>query len=483
MDAAAQPPAADDLAVPLCVDLDGTLLRTDMLWESFTRLLRQNPLWLLVIPFWWARGRAFLKRQLAARTRVEVATLPVHGPFLAFLQREKARGRRLLLVTASDRAWGEAVARQVPLFDEVLASDGAFNLRGANKVARLVERFGERGFDYAGNSTVDLPVWQRARRALVVNASEALARRAAAVATLGPKFTGAAPFLGPLLRALRPHQWAKNGIIFVPLLTSHELFNPALLGRAALACAAFCLTASAVYLLNDLFDLEADRRHETKRARSFASGALPLPAGLLAAPALALAGLALGAVVAPALLGVLALYLVSTTAYSCWLKRVALLDVFVLAGLYTLRLAGGHEATGVAYSAWLLMFSMFIFLSLALVKRHVEVAGLPEEDTSSTPGRGYAARDAGWIAMLGVGSGCLSALVLALYVNSEQVQRLYDRPMLLMFICPLLLFWIGRVWMLAHRGAVHEDPVVFALKDRASYVLGALTLLVVWAAT
>ncbi len=480
---AAQAPTVPGSAVPLCVDLDGTLIRTDLLWESLVRLLKRNPLWLVVLPFWWWRGRAVLKRQIAARVEVDPATLPYHAAFLDFLRAQKAAGRVLVLATASDAELARRVAEHVGIFDDVLASDGATNLRGAAKLAKLTGRFGVRGFDYAGNSAVDLAVWRQAREAIVVNALASLARRAARLTQVNDRFCHANSTVVEVLRAMRPYQWVKNLIIFVPLLTSHQLANLPLVFKALWAFAAFCLCASAVYVLNDLLDLEADRRHPAKRRRPFAAGDLPLPVGLGLVPLLLALGLGLAAALSPGFLGVVLLYLLLTTAYSCRLKQVALLDVFVLAGLYTLRLIAGHEATQVAYSAWLLMFSMFFFLSLALVKRFVEVASLRRQNQSATHGRGYLARDWELVASLGAGSGYLAVLVLALYVTSQEVRTLYRQPTLLLLVCPLLLYWISRVWLIAHRGEMHEDPVVFALKDRVSYLVGLLTLAVIWLAT
>jgi 4-hydroxybenzoate polyprenyltransferase len=469
--------------VPLCVDLDGTVIRTDLAWESLVRLLRRNPLYLAMLPFWWLRGRAWLKRQIAARTTVDVAALPCHQAFLEFLRDERRQGRHLCLVTAADGQMAGAVAPHLGLFSEVLASDGRTNLRGTVKAARLVERFGERGFDYAGNSSVDLPVWARARQALVVNASPGLAARAARRATVSRVFASPSSRRRAAAQALRPHQWMKNLILFVPLITSHQITRPALVLKALWAFAAFCLCASGVYVMNDLLDLDADRRHPGKCSRPFAAGSLSIPAGLAAFPLLLAAGLFLAWRLSPSFAAVLGLYLVLTTGYSWRLKQVALLDVFCLAALYTLRLIGGHESTRVDYSFWLLVFSMFIFLSLALVKRFVELDALRRQNKPVLEGRGYATGDAELVAALGSTSGYLAVLVLALYVNSQQVIVLYRRPMLLLLICPLLLYWISRVWMIAHRGQMHGDPIVFALKDRPSYLVGLLTLLVLWAAT
>jgi 4-hydroxybenzoate polyprenyltransferase len=478
------PPAtAKSAAVPLCVDLDGTLLRTDMLWEGFVRLLRRNPLYLFAVLAWWCRGRACLKQQIARRVEVPVASLPHSESFLSFLRAEHAAGRPLYLVTASDAAPAARIATHVGLFSGVLASDGQTNLRGAAKGRKLAERFGKGGFNYAGNSSVDLGVWPHAREAIVVNGSPSLVRRAGSVTKLGPTFDCAPAHFTALVKALRPHQWIKNLIVFVPILTAHRLLDPATMLAGIWAAVAFSLCSSAVYMLNDLLDLDADRAHPTRRLRPFASGALPLPVGLTLVPLLFAAGLGLGVAHSLNLLVVLAIYAGLTLAYSWRLKQVALLDVFLLASFYTLRLIAGHEATGIVYSVWLLVFAMFVFLSLALVKRFCELQGLRARKETDAAGRGYVANDLELVATLGTSSGWLAALVLALYVNSPEVRVLYAHPMVLLLVCPLLLFWVSRVWLIAHRGAMHDDPVVFAIKDWVSYCVGGLTLLVLWLAT
>jgi 4-hydroxybenzoate polyprenyltransferase len=445
-------------------------------------LLKHNPLYCLPVLFWWMKGRAYLKARIAERVVLDPSLLPYNEPLIDFLRAQKAQGRLLLLVTASDVHLARSVADHVGLFDEVLASDGQTNLRGKNKGARLAERFGERGFDYAGNSSVDLPVWEHSREALVVNGSPSLPARASQCATVGRVFESPRPGLKVWLRALRPHQWVKNLIIFVPLLTSHQLFRKPLFLEGLWAFIAFSLCASGIYVLNDLADLDADRHHLVKKSRPFAAGELPLAAGLLVFPFLLVAGLAIAGTLSLGFTATLALYLVLTTSYSWRLKLVPLLDVFCLAGLYTIRLIAGHEATRVVYSSWLLVFSMFIFLSLALAKRFVELYSAREQNRQDIRGRGYAARDLDLVAVLGPVSGYLAALVLALYVNSPEVRLLYQRPMLLLLVCPLLLYWISRVWLLAHRGQLHDDPIVFALKDPGSYLVGALTLGVIWMA-
>lgn len=474
---------AGQIQPPLAVDLDGTLIRTDMMWESLARLLRDRPLAALAIPLWLLRGRAFLKQQLAARVRIDPVSLPYHEEFLAWLKIQKASGRRLVLATASDIEMAKPIAKYLGLFDEVMASDGQVNLRDQAKLDALTKKFGPRGFDYAGNSSVDLDVWRGSRQAVVVNASENLARQAAALTQLGPTFLSNGRPLAALLQCLRPHQWIKNLIILVPLLTAHKLGEQDLLMSAGLALIAFCLCASSVYLFNDLLDLEADRHHPTKRNRPFASGRLPLQVGLFGAPLVLLAGLGIALSLSPSFAGVAALYVALSTAYSWRIKQIALLDVFFLAGLYTLRLVAGHVATNIAWSAWLLVFSMFIFLSLALMKRFQELQAVRQQNGHEVKGRGYTAADLELVTTLGLVSGFIAVLVLALYVNSEQVVKLYAHPTLLLLVCPLLLYWISRVWFLTHRGQMHDDPTAFAFKDWVSYLIGALTFGIMWLAT
>jgi len=476
-DAPAQP------QVPLAVDLDGTLIRTDMMWESLVRLLRKNPVAAVFALFGLVRGRARFKQEIAARVQVHPASLPYHAEFLNWLRQEKATGRKIILATASDLAMAQPIADHVGLFDDVMASNGKTNLRNAAKRRALTERFGERGYDYAGNSPDDLGVWPGAREAVVVNAPAALAQQAAATTKVGQTFFDQSSHLKSLTRALRPHQWIKNLIVFVPVLTAHQLGAQPVLLQAALAFVAFCLSASAVYLLNDLLDLDADRHHATKRNRPFASGDLPLQYGLVGAPLLLLAALGLSWFLSWQCALVTAIYFIISTSYSWKLKQIALLDVLFLAGLYTLRLVAGHVATGIAWSNWLLTFSMFIFLSLALMKRFQEIESVREQNGHDLKGRGYTAHDRRTVVTLGILTGILAVIVLGLYVNSAQVVKLYARPALLLLACPLLLAWICRVWYLTYRGQMHDDPTAFAFKDWASYVIGALTLAVMWFAT
>jgi len=456
----------------LAVDLDGTLLRTDTLFESLCVLLRERPRALGGAARALLKGRAGFKASVADRVLPDVAALPLNEPLLDWLRAERRAGRRLVLVTAADRRIAEAVAARVGLFEEVLASDGGRNLKAAAKAAILVDRFGQGGFDYAGDARADLPVWRAARRAIVVGGPrlERAARRVAEVERVFPPATGRLPVV---LRALRPHQWVKNVLIFLPLLAAHLVADGPSLLAAGLAFVVFGLTASAVYLLNDLLDLPADRRHPQKRRRPFASGDLPLAWGLVLAPLLLIAAAALSLSGLPPLFTViLGIYVLMTTAYSFQLKRLPILDVMTLAALYTVRVLAGAAAVMILPSFWLLAFSMFLFLSLALVKRYTELQGLLERGELTASGRGWHVADLPLVQNLGTSAGLASVLVLALYIDSEPARRLYATPEALWFLCPLLLYWISRLWFKAHRGQVHDDPVVFALRDRVSLLIG-----------
>lgn len=457
---------------PLCVDLDGTLLRSDLLLESTLALLARRPWLLLALPVWLLRGKARLKREIASRVAIDAAHLPYDERVLSLLRDQPQRRR--VLCTASDESLARAVAAHLGCFDEVLASDGERNLSGRGKAEALVARFGERGFDYAGNARVDLAVWARAHGAVVVNAGPALARAAGQRCELLAHLPDTGGGLKAWLRALRLHQWLKNLLVFIPLLASHRFMEPEGVLAAVAGFVAFGLCASGVYVLNDLLDLPSDRQHPRKRLRPFASGALPLLPGIVLAPVLALAGLALAWITEPRFAAVLAVYYLMTLGYSLRFKRVAMLDVMLLAMLYTLRIIGGTAVIGAALSFWLLAFSMFIFLSLALLKRYVELSAMLAEGKLTAAGRGYGVDDLPLLQSLGGSAGYLAVLVLALYINSPESIALYSRPQVLWLLCPLVLYWVSRTWVVAHRGGMDDDPVVFAATDRVSQFVGLL---------
>lgn len=469
-------------AVPLCVDLDGTLIHSDLLLESFLLLIKRNPLYLLLVPFWLMQGKAGLKRQIASRVQLDGSALPYTKPLLDWLRGQKEQGRAVWLCTASDSRLAQAVADHVGFFDGVMASDGQLNLSGANKAAELVKRFGDKGFDYCGNEKVDLAVWRHARAAIVVNAGASLVAAAGEVTKVEHAIAPMPGGLKVVLKALRVHQWAKNALIFVPVAAAHQLGVSQALINSLVAFIAFSLCASSVYLLNDMLDLAADRQHHSKCKRPFAAGQLSLLFGLMAAPTLLLVAIGLACLLPIKFMLVLAAYYVATLAYSFGLKQLVMIDVLALAGLYTVRIVAGAAATGIALSFWLLMFAIFIFLSLAIVKRYAELYVMRQQGKLKAKGRGYQVDDLALLQSLGGASGYLSILVLALYVNSPDISVLYKHPKMAWALVPIMLYWISRIWMQTHRGQMHDDPLVFALKDKVSLLTGLAAAIVLWLA-
>jgi 4-hydroxybenzoate polyprenyltransferase len=467
------------LSRPLVVDLDGTLIRTDMLVESASQFLIQHPFQFFKPLLWLMRGKTVLKTKLAQRVHLDATALPYNADLLDWLRAEKLAGRRLVLATASHRVLAEQVAQHLSFFDEVLATDGDTNLKSTAKAQALVERFGEGGFDYVGNDWPDVQVWARAHTAHVVDTPASLLSRAKAQGNVGLVFNSNMPSkLVAVLKAMRLHQWMKNLLVFVPLMAAHQYADAQRDVLALMAFVIFSLTASSVYLLNDLVDVQDDRHHARKRNRPFASGALSLITGWVAWPALLLVAVVLSTVFMPVLFSVsLCVYFVLTVAYSLFLKQLAVVDVLTLAALYTLRIIAGATAIDVAVSFWLLLFSMFIFLSLALIKRYSELKVARDAGkTGALRGRGYEPDDLELVSSLGGSAGFIAVLVLALYIQDGQAAHLYATPQLIWLACPVMLFWISRAWLIAHRGRMHDDPIVFALKDKVSWGVGAFML-------
>ncbi len=475
-------PAPEALPLPLVIDLDGTLVRTDLLFESALRLVCQQPQLAPLLPLWLLRGKASLKRQLADRVVLDVAGLPYNESVLDWLRAEHASGRHLVLCTASDARYAEAVANHLGLFDEVIASDGRVNVAAGRKAALLVERFGEKGFDYAGNSRDDLAVWPHAQQAIVVNAPAAVAAGARRVVSVAREIPPRPAGLRTWLRAMRLHQWLKNLLVLLPVAGAFQLGDGLLVQQAVLAFLAFGLCASSVYLLNDLVDLDSDRAHPRKRQRPFAAGDLSVLAGVGMALLLLASAVALARLGRPAFMVWLAVYFALTLAYSFVLKRRVLVDCITLGSLYTLRIVAGCYAVGLPPSFWLLAFSMFLFLSLAFVKRYAELAALAGQGRDTAQGRGYRAGDLPLVQAMGVASGFSAVLLLALYINGDTVLRMYSQPELLWLTIPITLYWVSRMWMQAQRGNMDDDPVIFALRDRYSLACGVLFAATLWAA-
>ncbi len=466
--------------VPLCVDLDGTLIRSDLLLESILVLLKLNILYIFRLPLWLIKGKAHFKQRIAETVDLEIEFLPYNEPFLTYLREQKAFGRILILATSSNRKYAEQIAQYLAIFDQVLASDANTNLSGPSKRQHLVDAFGKGGFDYAGNAAIDLKIWSHARKALLVDPEPGVRKWAENLISIDQVFDSRQSGFHLWFNAIRIHQWLKNLLIFLPLILAHQVNDPKLFLLAILAFFSFGLCASSGYLLNDLLDLSADRQHPSKCNRPFASGELPVKYGILLVPVLLLASVLIALFLPIPFLGLLAVYYIISLAYSLWLKQILMVDVLTLAGLYTMRLITGGAAVAIALSFWLLAFSMFIFLSLAIVKRYSELLVLSPEKGQSIRGRSYQLQDLETLAQFGSASGFLAVLVMALYINSEQVSSLYNHPKLLWVFCPLLLYWISRVWLLARRGQMHEDPIVFAMEDWRSHMVGLIGILFLW---
>ncbi|WP_447651164.1 UbiA family prenyltransferase [Pseudomonas abietaniphila] len=469
---------------PLVVDLDGTLLRSDLLMETAMAFVRSKPLKVFKMLGWLLKGKAALKEGLALETQIDVSVLPYDPQIIEMINAEKANGRMIVLATASHVSLAERIAEHLQLFDLVLASNANRNLSGNNKRDLLVAHYGEGGFDYVGNSKDDLPIWNVSRQAYVVNPDRGVESRVKAMSQVEPTIRTNTSGLRDWRKAMRMHQWLKNALIFVPLLASHRFTQFDLMRDGVFAFFCFGLCASSVYILNDLLDLGDDRHHKSKCNRPFASGRLSIKAGLIFVPTLLVAAFGAALLLLPwQFSAVMAAYYGLTLAYSLQLKRLMAVDVIVLAMLYTTRIIAGVAAFNLTLTFWILAFSMFIFLSLAMVKRYAELRDARvREVTTMARGRGYYPGDLDMIASLGASSGYLAVMVLALYIQDAKTTALYVTPHVIWLACPLLLFWVTRVWMLTHRGQMNEDPVVFAIRDRTSQLIGAVFLLMFWIA-
>ena len=492
------PPSAHDIAPlsVLCVDLDGTLVKSDTLYDSALAIARHHPESLLKFPGWLLQGKAALKQHLANTVKLDVAHLPYNRELLQYLEQQHATGRPIYLATAADANTANRIAAHLGLFTGVLASDGKLNLAGKNKLAAFQSQFGD-NFSYVGNALPDLLLLQHCQEPMVANPTPSL-RTSLRKAGITPirTFTERASPLKAWLKAIRLHQWAKNTLLFVPLLLAHTL-APGLVAGVVLAFLSFGLCASATYIINDLLDLEADRQHPRKRRRPFAAGDLSVLSGVVVVALFFAASFVLALLVPTVVARLspdfalvkplhfllwLGIYLVTTLAYSLRLKRSVLVDVIALSGLYTIRIVAGSAATGVAVSTWLGGFSIFFFLSLAFVKRFAELENLRERGGVTAGGRGYHVTDIEQLRSFGTASGYASVVVLTLYISNLDAAQLYRHTHRLWLLVPALLLWISRLWLVASRGLLNEDPVVYAITDRRSLLLGAVVLVIILSA-
>lgn len=472
----------------IAVDLDGTLTFSDTLYESVLCLLRDNPINVLSLPFWLLQGKAALKAKVADRADLDVTTLPYNIELIDWLKGERTKGKWIALCTGADKRLAQTIAEHLGLFDEVFASDGITNNVGANKRGCLEDNYGVNGYDYVGNSTKDLMVWAGARRAIVVNSSNRITEKASQVAPVFKVFPAhpQTTIFSHWLKMFRVHHWLKNILLFVPLFAAHQIGNIQSLYTLILAFVSFSLCSSTVYILNDLIDLKNDRKHPRKQHRPFASCAITIKTGILFGLLLAIVSLALGLMVGVEFTAWLMVYLFLTCVYSLYLKGYILIDCFVLSIFYIIRIVAGAAAVHLSVSFWLIMFSIFIFISLAFVKRYAELYSFSGGGGGGgrLPGRGYYATDLNLILTLGVASSYISVLVFSLYLQSEKALALYSaQPDIVLFIIPIMLYWTSWIWINAHRGRMHDDPILFAVKDKTSLLAAMLVLILLIIAT
>jgi 4-hydroxybenzoate polyprenyltransferase len=497
----AEAAAAQVVNEPLCVDLDGTLVKSDTLLDTVIVLARQSPASLLQFPKWIARGKAAFKQKVSALASIDVVHLPYNQPLLEYLRQQHAEGREIYLTTGADTVLAERVAAHLGIFCGVLASDGSVNLTGHNKLAAFQERF-PGGFCYIGNARPDVSLLTHCVHPMVANPHSAL-RSGLRSAGIVPErtFNDCASPWKAWVKAIRLHQWAKNVLIFLPVLLAHvRTVGPMV--AALLAFVSFGLAASSTYIVNDLLDLEADRHHPRKRRRPFAAGDLSPMVGVATVVLFASLSLAIAVSIRRTVSALspdfpvhgqgqflewLLIYAVVTTAYSLRLKRMMLVDVITLSGLYTIRILAGSAASGVAVSQWLAAFSIFFFLSLAFVKRFSEVESLRLRTDAAgallVKGRGYRIVDLEQLRSFGTSSGYASVVVFALYIGNEVSESLYPHHTRLWLLVPVLLLWISRLWLIASRGDLHEDPVIYAIMDKKSLLLGVVVVAIVISAS
>lgn len=465
---------------PIIVDLDGTLLKSDLLVELFCVFIKKNPLNLLWVAFWLFKGKARLKAELSRAVELDVRVLPYNQTVIAWLEKHKAEGHTMYLATASNEQYAEKICAHIDLFDGYWGSTETVNLSSRKKRDLLNKEIGEGAYIYLGNSSDDIAVWESCAEAVVVNPDRGVYKAASRAAIVTECIETRPAFFPTLLKHLRIHQWLKNILVFVPLLASHQALQLTIVFDAIIAFVAFGLCASGVYVINDLLDLEADRSHHSKCFRPLASGDFCIKRAVLWLPVLLGISLLLALYQLPVLfVATLSFYFLLTLVYSFWLKRVVMVDVISLATLYTVRIVAGTTALALELSFWLLAFSMFIFLSLALIKRYAEIMQIKSRGgLDKVLGRGYVVEDLHLLSSLGAASGYISVLVLALYIQDSRTLELYNNPQIIWFSCPLLLYWVSRVWMISHRGLMNDDPIVWAIKDRISRYVGLLFSLV-----
>jgi 4-hydroxybenzoate polyprenyltransferase len=466
--------------LPLCVDLDGTLIKTDTLFESILILIKSKPFYIFLLPVWLLKGRAYLKQKITANVNLNIELLPYNPLVLNWLREEKATGRKIVLVTAADHSIANAIANYLGLFDEVLASNGHINLKGKIKQEFLSQRYGSKKYDYVGDCHADIAIWQDAHAAILVDPSKLLRNKVKSLTKIAREFHSQHSKL-LLLKTIRVHQYIKNLLIFLPLMLSPAITDIQLWWKYLLGFISFCTTASIVYIINDLLDLEADRQHPRKRHRGFASGDISITSGIDIILFLLVVSISLCFYLRSNFIITLACYFLLTCFYSFYLKRLVLIDTFILSILYTIRLIAGITLLSHGYSDWLIAFSIFFFLCLAYVKRFTELFKANDE-ARQIHGRGYRLEQINLIKMLGISSGYIATLIFSLYIQSEKAASIYQHIEILYITNLVLLYWISYIWLMAYEGKMHDDPIVFAMKDKTSWIVGTICFFSILAA-
>ncbi len=463
---------------PLCVDLDGTLIKTDSLHELFLLLIKQKPFYCFLAIFWLFKSKAHFKAEITKKIKLIPENLPYNEEVIDYIKTQKV-DRKVYLVTGSNKVLADSIASYLQLFNGVIASDSETNLTGENKKNHLVEYFGEQGFEYIGNDKVDFPVWKAASSVSVVSQDNSFLQKVRSSFNIEKEFISPTPTIRNYLKGIRLHQWVKNLLVFIPFFLDHRFNDANAFIQLVMAFLCLSLIASFTYIINDLLDLESDRQNQYKRNRPFASCLISIKQAVVLMLFLLVGIIVLLSLLSFPVIITLLVYLATTLSYSFYFKRIAILDVTILAGLFSLRVITGVVSIESEWSFWLLAFSMFFFLSLAFAKRYSEVENLRVEGRESTVGRGYVVDDLPMLNSSGIAAGYISILVIALYIESEKVREMYSHPEILWLICPLLLFWIGRIWLITGRGEMHEDPIVFAIKDKVSILTVSLCFVIV----
>lgn len=463
----------------LYVDLDGTFFKTDLLFECLLAAAKARPLVILKSFFWLIRGKAYCKYKLAQFANLSTRNIPLNRDFYNFLKEEKAKGRKIVLATASTEQLAKCVCDDFDLFDAYICSDRNINMKGATKLERI--RCSSERFAYAGNASEDFVIFEQASESYLVNPTLG-ARRRAQNTTVTNISDDEGFGIGCLLKQLRVHQWLKNLLIFVPLLTAGKLTETGLLIVCTLGWISFSFLSSATYIINDLLDIESDRSHPSKKSRPIASGQLSIFTGIANILLLITASFGVAASIGFSFALSLLAYLALTLSYTLKLKQFVGIDVITLASLYTIRIIAGAAILNVAVSFWLLSFSMFIFFSLALVKRCSDLNMLPSEGQHFLLGRDYSTQDYPLLMTAGISSGFVAVLMLCLYINSEALTQRYHEPQILWLTVPALSYWIMRMWIKTHRGEMHVDPIVFTLRDKGGLVTILFMVLVTFMA-